>query len=273
MSSVKYRYSSLEDFLISTTLTVDGQLDDGWGAMFPVKGKEIEATILFADISSFSARTLDLSPTETLIFVNNFFAWITAEALRSGNGIVDKYIGDEMMIVFSKEFGSEDPFVEAIHTARWMSEHDALSFVPHVGIASGLVTIGYVGTPVKYNCSAFGAPVALAARCAAVKPNLQGNFSFSSFIVCPASEWGNRDFGAVFPPREYRLPDGTLEQQPHSWQLMQPRTVEMKNIGSVEIREIVKRSMHFPSLPAEERARHSLRILRQMGRYWPQSDK
>ena len=74
--------------------------------MFPVKGREIEATVLFADITAFTSRAGDLTPEQTLFFVNNFFAWITAEALRHRPGIVDKYIGDEMMIVFSKEFGS-----------------------------------------------------------------------------------------------------------------------------------------------------------------------
>lgn len=153
--SVKYRFNSLEDFLISTTFTVDGQIPDGWGASFPVKGREIEATALFSDIASFSTRTRDLSPAETLIFVNHFFAWVTAEALRNHNGIVDKYIGDEMMIVFSKEFGSEDPFEEAVQVARWMGENDAFSFSPHIGIASGRVLVGYVGTPLKYNWASF----------------------------------------------------------------------------------------------------------------------
>lgn len=35
MEQVKYRYRTLEDFLISNPLSVDGQLDDGWGAVFP----------------------------------------------------------------------------------------------------------------------------------------------------------------------------------------------------------------------------------------------
>ena len=56
-----------------------------------------------AHSSGFSKRTLDLSPTETLIFVNNFFAWISAGALKERPSIVDKYIGDEIMVVFSKE--------------------------------------------------------------------------------------------------------------------------------------------------------------------------
>ena len=164
----EYRYQSPADYLISKRLHVDAQLDDGWGAEFPLKGRELEATILFSDISSFSARTLDLTPVETLGFVNNFFSWITAEALQGGRGIVDKYIGDALMIVFSKEFGAEDPFVEAVQAARWMGEHDVLSFVPHIGIASGPVVAGYVGTPLRYDASVFGAPVALAARCAGV---------------------------------------------------------------------------------------------------------
>ena len=47
---------------------------------------QIEATVLFADVTAFSARTADLDPTETLTFVNNFFCWITAEALRGRPG-------------------------------------------------------------------------------------------------------------------------------------------------------------------------------------------
>ena len=77
-----YHYNSLEDFLISTTTTVDGQVD-GWSRrLYPVKGREIEATVLFSDIAVFSARTLDLNPTETLAFVKHFFAWVGGTALR-----------------------------------------------------------------------------------------------------------------------------------------------------------------------------------------------
>lgn len=63
-------------------LTVDAQLDDGWGASFPVKGGEIGATVLFADNTGFSGRTADFDPTETLVFVNHFFAWLSAEAFK-----------------------------------------------------------------------------------------------------------------------------------------------------------------------------------------------
>ncbi len=268
--NVIYRYNSLEDFLVSTTLTVDGQIDDGWGAGFPVKGREIWATVLFSDISGFSRRTQDLSPAETLIFVNHFFSWVTAEALRGSSGIVDKYIGDEMMIVFSQEFGSEDPFLEAVQAARWMGEHDAYSFCPHIGIASGKVIVGYVGTPMKYNCSVFGAPVALAARCAGVKPASSDETSFSSCsIVFPATEWGERDFGTVFPPQRFKMSDGSIYEKTHSWDFQNPRPVEIKNLPDLLIRQIVKRSMYFPQQGPEDRAKEALSILRETNRYWP----
>lgn len=270
MSPVKNRYNSLEDFLVSMPLTVDGQLDDGGGAMFPVKGREIEATVLFADISFFSSRTLKLKPTETLIFVNHFFAWITAEALRDGHGIVDKYIGDEIMIIFSKEFGSEDPFLEAVQAARWIGERDFFGFMPHIGIASGLVTIGYVGTPLKYNCSAIGAPVALAARCASVKSENDPGSTFAC-ISFPAKEWQNRDFDTVFSYPRYQNDDGTeFVVQQQFWEMMQPEVTTLKNIGEYKIQIIAKRVMHMHP-PAEEYAREFLKVLYNTGRYWPTS--
>lgn len=266
------QYHSLEDFLASTTFHVDGVLDDGWGDGFPVKGREIEAVILFADISGFSTRTLDMSPTETLVYVQNFFAWITAEALRGRPGIVDKYIGDEVMVVFSKEFGSEDPFGDAVQAAAAMSRHDVHAYRPHMGIAAGEVIVGYAGTPMRYNVSVFGAPVALAARCAGVRPPEpdpdEPHAVISSSIAFPADDWADRDLDDVLPPGS-RL-------QPEEWrvfELQEPRSVPMKGLGDVEVLEIYNTGMHRPTQDAEARAKAYVGVLKDQGRYWPQWDK
>jgi class 3 adenylate cyclase len=265
--SVRYRFASLEDFLISTVATVDGQLDDGWGASFPVKGREIQATILFADITAFSARTAALSPAETLVFVNNFLAWISAEAPRGGAAIVDKYIGDEIMLVFSKEFGSVDPFSDALAAARRMREHDALEFCPHIGIAAGPVIVGYVGTPIRYSCSVFGRPVALAARCAQVRP--AGSTPSSASIAFPATEWAGRDFATQFPAETVRMPDGTVQEMNVTWEMKPCRTVDLKNVGSIEVIEIVDNAIRTAASSGEDRARAGIQTLRNLGRYWP----
>jgi class 3 adenylate cyclase len=269
VAKVQYDFHSLEDFLASSILHADGQLDDGWGATFPVKGREIDATVLFADITAFSERTRDLSPAETLIFVNNFFAWISAEAIRGGHGIVDKYIGDEVMIVYSTEFGSEDPFGEAVQSARWMAQNDVLAFCPHIGIASGRVIVGYAGTPLKYNCSVFGAPVAIAARCAAVRPEREG--PYGAAIVFPAEEWVGRDLREVIPPKQFAKPDGEVIEQPYDWELSEPRDVRVKSTA-LTVRELVRTAIWFPSPGSgpEERAREGLADLRRAGLYRPE---
>ena len=116
----KYPYNSLDDYLKSHRLDVDALLDDGAGAAFPIKGRIIDAVVLFADMTSFSTRSSELSPVETLIFANNFFAWISAEGLKDRHGIVDKYIGDEMMVVFSKDFGSKTRWqMQSMQRAGW----------------------------------------------------------------------------------------------------------------------------------------------------------
>lgn len=257
------RFHSLEDYLASTMSDVDGVLDDGGGEGFPVKGREIEATVLFADISGFSTRTLELSPAETLTYVQNYFAWITAEALTGRPGIVDKYIGDEVMVVFSTEFGSEDPFVDAVQAAAAMSRHDVLAYRPHMGIASGPVIVGYAGTAFRYNVSVFGAPVALAVRCAGIKP--AGPATPSSTIVMPSTEWtSGHDLATVIPPVGNEVDFPRFELQP-------AREVELKGLGKTEVREIHNTGMWLPGpgASAEDRAKKQLAFLRDNNRYWP----
>ena len=170
------------------------------------------------------------------------------------------------MVVFSEEFGSEDPFVDALQTARQMCSNDPWDFNPHIGIASGPVTVGYVGTPIKYNCSVFGAAVALAARCASVKP--EGGDG-GSRMVFPASEWGSRALRGLFPPDRYQGSDGNTKELPPKWRLTPPRKVEMKNIGEMEVREVCRLTMWIPhDFSAEQAAKENLQRIEQEGRYW-----
>jgi class 3 adenylate cyclase len=250
-------FNTLEDFLISHELSVDGVLNDGGDAFYPIKGKEIHASILFADITAFSSRTIELSSTETLAFVNHFFAWITAEALAVGPGIVDKYIGDEIMVVFSEEFGSKDAFADSLRAAIQIGGNDPFDFSPHIGIASGIVTIGFVGTPIKYNCSVFGKPVALAARCGHLTP-LE---SVSSSIIFPAEAWGSRSFAELVP---------SSTKTPPRWKMLPPRKEPLENMGETEVIEVAKMSRSYPQgFSAETWVKEGIAALRQAGRYCP----
>jgi class 3 adenylate cyclase len=264
-SVTKYAYNSLEDYLQSHRLDVDGLLDDGWGSAFPVKGRVIDAVMLFADMTSFSSRSDHLSPVETLVFVNNFFAWISAEGLKGGHGIVDKYIGDEVMVIFSKDFGSEDPLAEAVNAGRWMVERDALGFHPHIGIAAGEVVVGYVGTPLKYNCSVYGRAVTLARRCCQI-PNAKGT------IILPSENWAGRKLEEVLTKRKLKQPDGTEIEYEAPWKSLAARNVTMKGGQELSITEIVHDTggaitWHRPT--AEQRAKDGFESLKIEGSYNP----
>jgi hypothetical protein len=193
--------------------------------------------------------------------VNTFFAWITAEALRVGPAIVDKYIGDEIMVIFSPAFGSKDSFADAVQTARRIGENDFLDFCPHMGIAAGVVTVGFVGTPVKYNCSVLGAPVTLAARCS----GLHSGQAVSSSIVFPAALCHDRPLVDSFP---------STPGQPSPWRVLPPRNASPKNIGQIEVVEVINITSHHimsdvgPS-SVEEIVKANLKALQDAGRYTP----
>jgi len=172
------------------------------------------------------------------------------------------------MVVFSNEFGSEDPFADAVQAAAAMSRHDVHAYGPHIGIASGRVIVGYAGTALRYNVSVFGAPVALAARCAAVKP-ADPDKMVSSTIVTPASDWQGRDLDDVLPPQLIEQSDGSKVPEPRRFELLEERAVSMKGLDEVAVREIHNTGMWFPTYSAENRALDGLHFLHANNRYWP----
>jgi len=273
MDKVKYVYKSLEDFLISKELSIDYIATDGWVGDYPVKGCEIDASILFADISGFSKRTINLSSTATMFFVNHFFSWITGEALQNVPCIIDKYIGDEIMIIFSNEFGSVNHFADALTVAKGFIEYDEWGFSPHIGISSGVVTVGYVGTPKMYNCSVFGKPVALAKRCAT-------EVAKARMIVFPVVNCDRSLVEPIFASKKDA--DKSFSRRPNEeWHFYEPENVELNNMGNYDVCKVQKEdTIGFifnvkedgslgDSITIEQHISSLLRNLEDSGRYRP----
>ncbi len=162
------KLDSLKDFLDRTPPTVNRNVYDGAPVnpnQFPLYGVRLSGTILFADLPGYSKYARGAIPEECAFMVNHFFAWIEASANRLYGGVIDKFIGDEVMIIFAPELGSQDPLKSAMLTARKILEHDEFSFDPKIGIASGELIIAAVGTRQRFDVSALGHTVNLAARC------------------------------------------------------------------------------------------------------------
>lgn len=160
--------NNLLKFLMKRGITKAATFSDG-ALLNPIRfhlaGIETNGAILFADLPGFSKLGSQLQSAECAYIVNHFFAWFEGEAIRHFGGIVDKFIGDEVMIIFPHTECKLPPLEAAMHTARAMLENDPWAFDPKIGIAAGSFMIALVGTQTTGSVTAIGHTVNLAARC------------------------------------------------------------------------------------------------------------
>lgn len=131
-----------------------------------VASVETSGAVLFADLSGYSKRVTELDPVEASVYAAHFYAWLEdAVWKRMDTGIVDKFIGDEVMMVFPCDEVEGDPLEVAMRTALAFLDFDPFAFDPKIGIAEGPFAISLVGTSTTGTISAMGHIVNLAARC------------------------------------------------------------------------------------------------------------
>jgi class 3 adenylate cyclase/tetratricopeptide (TPR) repeat protein len=131
-------------------------------------------TVLFTDVSGFTAMSEKLDPEEVTEIVNQFFAVLTEPIYRFG-GVVDKYIGDAIMALFGAPIAHEDDPERALWAAYEM-QRAAKEFAAkleaktgiglriRIGINTGLVVAGAVGGAQKQDYTVMGDTVNLAQR-------------------------------------------------------------------------------------------------------------
>jgi len=136
-------------------------------------GEIREATILFADIRGFTALADSLGPLRTVELLNRYFSYM-ADVIAAEGGIIDKFIGDAIMALFGLPRSHGDDADRAVAAARNM--HRALKLLNEhlagsghkleigIGIASGRLVAGQIGSPDRMNYTVIGSPVNLAAR-------------------------------------------------------------------------------------------------------------
>ncbi|MBO9539848.1 tetratricopeptide repeat protein [bacterium] len=135
-------------------------------------GDRREVTVLFADVSGFTAMSEKLDPQAVTEIVNRFFEVLTEPIYRFG-GVVDKYIGDAIMALFGAPIAHEDDPERAVRAAFEM-QRAACEFAEQlqadtgivlkvrIGIHTGLVVTGAVGGAQKRDYTVMGETVNLA---------------------------------------------------------------------------------------------------------------
>jgi adenylate cyclase len=148
--------------------------DDLLAHGFALGGRYVEASTLFADIRSFTSVAESQSPADTIALLNEYFNHMIT-AIAGEQGIVNQIVGDGLMAIFGAPLPHPDHGPRAVRAALQMMAHlrafnrerVAGGKVPieiGIGIASGQVIAGYLGTDTRATYTCVGDVVNIAAR-------------------------------------------------------------------------------------------------------------
>jgi len=136
-------------------------------------GAEIECTLLFADVRGSTALAEGMSARDFRRLLDRFYATALAIFVNQ-DGIIDKFVGDEVMAIFIPALTNEAHAKRAVAAARALVEatghgSPAGPWVPiGVGLATGLAFVGSVGSGAHLEFTAIGDTVNTAARLASL---------------------------------------------------------------------------------------------------------
>ena len=139
-----------------------------------LSGKRIDGSVIFADIVGFTQIAEDIRPEEIVSILNKYFSLIT-RACELNHGMVDKYLGDGIMLVFGAPQPDENHRFHAISCALMIQrlvdhenvQREKLGLFPvkfRIGINSGIMLAGNMGSRERMEYTVVGDTVNLASR-------------------------------------------------------------------------------------------------------------
>lgn len=137
-------------------------------------GRKQRVTTMFCDIRGSSKIAESSTPQELVGLLNEHFTAMT-EIIFAHQGTLDKYIGDELMAVFGAPIGAPDDSLRAVRAALAIQQKNAelntyrsgegrVPFDVGIGIETGDVIAGYVGSPQRMEFTVVGDRVNIAKR-------------------------------------------------------------------------------------------------------------
>lgn len=144
------------------------------GSVAAPGGKEKDVSIMFADIANFTHFSENLSPNDLVLQLNEYLGCFSSVIIRN-QGTVDKYIGDAVMAYWNAPCDCDDFAFKACNTAiqglhnlsvlqkEWARLNKPVFFA-RVGINTGNVVLGNIGTEEHLNYTVIGDNVNLASR-------------------------------------------------------------------------------------------------------------
>ncbi len=137
-------------------------------------GKQSVGTVLFSDIRSFTTLTEQLGAQGTVALLNEYFT-IMVDIVQAEGGMLDKFIGDAMMVIFGTPIAHDDDPDRGVRAAiKMMTELAELNVarkkrgmtaIDHgLGLNTDDIVSGNIGSPKRMDYTVIGDGVNLAAR-------------------------------------------------------------------------------------------------------------
>ena len=160
--------------------TMSRYMDPGIADRLVAAGAEVlggqaqEATVLFADIRSFTTHSEQLGPQGTVAMLNDYFT-LMVDVIQHEGGMLDKFIGDAIMAGFGVPVPHEDDCDRAVRAAiamitelrRWNVQRAAEGRAPieiGIGLNTDSIVSGNIGSKKRMDYTMIGDGVNLASR-------------------------------------------------------------------------------------------------------------
>ena len=152
---------------VARQILADGSLNTG--------GERRQITVLFADIRGFTRFSENLPPEEVVTLLNEFLEAMTEVVFRY-DGMLDKFLGDGLMVIFGAPAATPNSADRALDCAGemqtrfrqlqagWQADNGAASLGLGIGVNTGEAIVGSIGSTQRLDYTAIGDVVNVAAR-------------------------------------------------------------------------------------------------------------
>ncbi len=126
-------------------------------------GEEIVATAMFTDIAGFTTVAESMTAEETAAMLNRYFSEATGHVFATGGTLV-KYIGDAVFAIWGAPVRIDDHASRACRAALALSEMESEGLKTRIGVHTGPMLVGNLGSAQRFDYTAIGDAVNLASR-------------------------------------------------------------------------------------------------------------
>jgi len=184
--TVKTAFARYVSQQVLQSILVDGKLPT-------VHGDRRRITVLFCDIRGFTTMSETMQPEVVVQVLNQYFEKVVEIVFRH-QGMLDKFMGDGIMVVFGAPNEDPDQEEHALRTAleirealralsSWLNERGLPSISVGIGIHSGIAVVGNIGASERMEYTAIGDTVNLASRLESATRDLKFDILISEQTV------------------------------------------------------------------------------------------